>query len=141
MSSDLRTLIRLHKWQLDEKRKALTELQPQADRLAEQAKRLEEEIVQEQDVARGSVEVSYSYAFFAKVAIDRRRRLAQSIAQVEAQIAVATEEMAEAFQELKRYELAQESRDRRKAEEVRHRGNAMLDEVALSGFVRRQRET
>src|SRR3712207_5758861 len=127
MSSGLHTLIRLHKWRLDEKRKALTELQGLADRLADEARRLEEEVANEQQIARASAEVSYSYANFARVAIDRRRKLAQSIAQVEAQIATAREEMAEAFQELKRYELAQEGRDRRKAEELRHKENAMLE--------------
>jgi flagellar protein FliJ len=46
--------------------------------------------------------------------------------------------MAEAFQELKRYELAQEGRDRRDEAKRKTRENAALDEVALSGFMRRR---
>ena len=60
------------------------------------------------------------------------------MAQVEHQIAEATEEMAEAFQELKRYELAQEGRDRRDEAKRKVRENAALDEMALSGFMRRR---
>ncbi|EWY35676.1 hypothetical protein N825_35980 [Skermanella stibiiresistens SB22] len=138
MSGDLHTLIRLHKWRLDEKRKALAELQTLADKLANDVARLENEIKSEQEIARGSAEASFGYANFAKLAIERRKRLAQSIAQVEAQITEATDEMAEAFQEVKRYELAQEGRDKRDEAKRKQRENAALDEVALSGFMRRR---
>ena len=138
MSSGLHTLIRLHKWRLDEKRRALAELQALADKLAQDTARLEREILAEQEIARTSPEASFGYGNFAKQAIERRKRLAQSVAQVEHQIAEATEEMAEAFQELKRYELAQEGRDRREDAKRKTRENAALDEVALSGFTRRR---
>jgi flagellar protein FliJ len=138
MSSGLHTLIRLHKWRLDEKRRALAELQALADKLAQDTARLEREILAEQEIARTSPEASFGYGNFAKQAIERRRRLAESLAQVEHQISEATEEMAEAFQELKRYELAQEGRDRRDEAKRKTRENAALDEVALSGFTRRR---
>jgi flagellar protein FliJ len=138
VSSGLHTLIRLHKWRLDEKRRALAELQALADKLAQDGARLEREITAEQEIARTSPEAAFGYGNFAKQAIERRRRLAQSVAQVEQQIAQATEEMAEAFQELKRYELAQEGRDRRDEAKRKTRENAALDEVALSGFMRRR---
>jgi flagellar protein FliJ len=140
MSSGLHTLIRLHKWRLDEKRRALAELQALADKLAQDTARLEREILAEQEIARTSPEASFAYGNFAKQAIERRRRLAQSVAQVEQQIAQATEEMAEAFQELKRYELAQEGRDRRDEAKRKERENAALDEIALSGFTRRREQ-
>jgi flagellar protein FliJ len=140
MSSGLHTLIRLHKWRLDEKRRALAELQALADKLAKDAERLEQEITAEQEIARSSPEAAFGYGNFAKLSIERRRRLAQSVTQVEQQIAGATEEMAEAFQELKRYELAQEGRDRRDEAKRKERENAALDEVALSGFTRRREQ-
>jgi flagellar FliJ protein len=140
MSSGLHTLIRLHKWRLDEKRRALAELQGLADKLTADAERLEAEIVAEQNIARASPEAGFGYGRFAKLSIERRRRLAQSLAQVQAQISDATEEMAEAFQELKRYELAQEGRDRRDMAKRKEKENAALDEVALSGFARRQQQ-
>jgi flagellar export protein FliJ len=138
MSGGLHTLIRLHKWRLDEKRRALAELQALADKLAQDTARLEREITAEQEIARNSPEASFGYGNFAKQAIERRRRLAQSVAQIEHQIAQATDEMAEAFQEVKRYELAQEGRDRRDEAKRKVRENAALDEVALSGFMRRR---
>ena len=83
MSSGLHTLIRLHKWRLDEKRRALAELQALADKLAQDTARLEREILAEQEIARSSPEASFGYGNFAKQAIERRKRLAESVAQVE----------------------------------------------------------
>lgn len=138
--NELKTLIRLHRWKLDERRRELAELQALADRLAEERRRLEEEVLAEQAAARASGDAAFGYGNYARGVIDRRRRLEESIAQVERQIAAATEEMAEAFQELKRHEIAQEGRDRREMEKLRRRENAMLDEVAITGFARRRRE-
>lgn len=137
---DLKTLIRLHRWRLDEKRRALADLHALVECLREQAMVLEEDIKAEQETVRSAPEIAFSYANFAVAALNRRRTLAASIAQVEQQIVTATDEMHAVFQEVKRYELAQEERDRRTAERQRRRDTAMLDEVAATGFERRQRE-
>lgn len=138
--SSLKTVIRLHKWQLDEKRRALAELQNLRDRLLAERHRLEQEMLHEQQVARNDPVAAFGYAAFARAALERGRRLQDSIAQVERQIAVASDEMAEAFQELKRYELAEEERVKREREKLRRREEAMLDETALVGFRRRQEQ-
>ncbi|MGQ9368848.1 flagellar FliJ family protein [Azospirillum sp. A39] len=139
--NSLKTVIRLHKWQLDEKRRALADLQNLGDRLRSEAEKLEQEILHEQETALANGEVAFGYANFARAARDRRHRLADSIREVERQITVATEAMAEAFQELKRYELAEEERLRREKEKLKRREAALLDETALIGFRRRQQES
>ena len=136
--SSLKTIIRLHKWQLDEKRRALADLQNLHDRLSMELARLREELRREQETARTDQAVAFGYAAFARAARDRDHRLQESIAQVERQIAAATEEMSEAFQELKRFELAEEERLKREREKIRRKEDAMLDETALVGFRRRQ---
>jgi len=138
--NDLRALIRLHRWQLDEKQRALAELRTLEERLQAESQRLEEEIRQEQALARRSPEAGQTYASYARAAIGRRERLAHSAAQVAQQIAAAEEDMATAFQDVKRYELAQEERDRREREKQRRRAEALLDETALVGFQRRKAE-
>ena len=138
--SDLHALIRLHKWKLDEKRRALAELRALADRLDDERSRLDDEIAREQDVVRSSAEIGFSYAGFARAAIERRRRLEQSSEQVSRQIATATEAVREAFQELKRFELAQEGRDQRERLRVHRKARVELDEIAVTAFVRRQRD-
>ncbi|MBI1208483.1 MAG: hypothetical protein GC191_14520 [Azospirillum sp.] len=136
--NDLRAVIRLHRWQLDEKQRALAELRNLEARLHAESERLEEEIRREQQTVRSSGEIAFTYAGFAQAAIGRRERIAQSIAQVETQVAAAVEEMATVFQEVKRYELAQEERDRRDREKQRRRETALLDETAAVGFQRKR---
>jgi len=136
----LKTIIRLQKLQLDEKRRVLAELQTLGDRLKGEIERLKEEIAREQAAAREDFAVSFTYANFAQAALQRGRRLGESLAQVEAQISVATDQMAEAFQELKRFELAEEERLKREKEKQKRKDANMLDETALVGFRRRQAE-
>lgn len=138
--SSLKTIIRLHKWQLDEKRRALAELQNLADRLKAELERLREEVASEQETARANPDFAFNYANYAQAALERGRRLTQSLGQVDVQIAVATDQMAEAFQELKRYELAEEERLKREKEKQKRKDANMLDETALVGFRRRQQD-
>lgn len=138
--SSLKTIIRLQKWKLDEKRRALAELQNLADRLKAEIERLKEEVAAEQETARGNIEYSFTYSNYIQAAMERGKRLTQSMGQVEGQIAVATDEMAEAFQELKRYELAEEERLKREKDKLKRKEANMLDETALVGFRRRQQE-
>ncbi len=136
----LKTIIRLQKLQLDEKRRVLAELHTLADRLRNEIEKVKQEIAHEQETVRDDFSVSFTYSNFAQAAMERGRRLGQSLAQVEAQIEIATDEMAEAFQELKRYELAEEERQKRERDKQKRKDAAMLDETALVGFRRRQTE-
>lgn len=137
--SSLDGLIRLHRWQLDEKRRALAELQALAERLRSELTRLDAEVSAEQTAAQVE-EVAFSYAAYADAARGRRLRLTQSITQVDTRIAESTEEIAAAFQELKRYELAQQERERRVKVKERRRATTRLDEIASTRFLRRQNE-
>lgn len=136
----LKTIIRLQKLQLDEKRRVLAELHTLADRLRNEIEKVKQEIAHEQETVRDDFSVSFTYANFAHAALERGRKLGESLGQVEAQINIATDEMAEAFQELKRYELAEEERQKRERDKLKRKEAAMLDETALVGFRRRQAE-
>ncbi|MCW2246356.1 chromosome segregation ATPase [Azospirillum fermentarium] len=138
--SSFKTLIRVQKWQLDEKRRALTELQNLEDRLRSEIDRLAEEMRAEQETARNDFNASFTYAGFARSAMERRRRIDDSIRQVQEQIVAATEQVAEAYQDLKRYELAEEERLKREREKQKHKEELMMDETALVGFRRRQEQ-
>ncbi len=136
----LKTIIRLQKLQLDEKRRVLAELHTLADRLRNEIEKVKQEIAHEQETVRDDFSVSFTYSNFAQAALERGRKLGESLGQVEAQINIATDEMAEAFQELKRYELAEEERQKRERDKQKRKEAAMLDETALVGFRRRQSE-
>lgn len=137
---DLGTLIRLHKLEVDERRRVLAERQAVEERLRGERARLEEELAQEQKVAAGSLQAAATYGDFARQVILRRERLDQAIVRAQADVAQAEESVAEAFQELKRYELAQEERQRQRQEALRRADTQRLDEIASVRFQRANRD-
>ena len=75
----LDNLIRLHRWQLNEKRRHLVELERLTQRLAAQIRELEVEIRNEQQVAGSSTEAAITYGDYARAAIGRMLDLVESL--------------------------------------------------------------
>jgi len=124
-------LIRLNKWKLDEKRQALAELERLAQRLRDQLSTLKRELGAEQKVAADSVEASLSYAHYANAIIGRRMTLNKSLTEVEGQIRLALDDVAEAFRDLKKFDIVKARRDREVAEKAKRLQQAQLDEIGL----------
>jgi flagellar protein FliJ len=135
--SALESLIRLHRWQLDERRRELATLEGLAQKLAEERLRLNAEDAREQKAALASPEAARGYAGYAKGLIDRRRKLAQSTAEVAQQIAQARDALSEAFQEVKRFEIAEANRLRLEEQREQKRQQRALDDLGVEGFRRR----
>lgn len=135
--SALHSLIRLHRWQLDERWRDLATLEDLARKLGEERLRLEAEDAREQKAALASPEAARGYAGYAKRLIDRRRKLAQSTAEVAQQIAQAREALSDAFQEVKRYEIAEASRLRLEEQREQKRHQGVLDDLGIDAFRRR----
>lgn len=139
MAKDLKALIRLHQWFVDEKRRKVAELERMVAELQDRLRKLEAEVVAEQKVARAAPEsAGATYGAYARHVIERRERLAQSIASTAAEANHAREELNDAYRELKKYEIAQATRDRRAASEAARRDQAVLDEIGVETYRRRK---
>lgn len=136
---DLHNLIRLGEWQVDEKRRQLGQLMRVLDDLEDRARRLEQELIEEQHVAaRAPNEAGFLYGNYAEAVIERRERLKESIAMAEAEVARARDELREAYRDLKKYEIAQRNRDQKAAAEAARKEQLVLDELGLQGYRSRQ---
>lgn len=134
--STLDSLIRLHRWQVDERRRSLAELETLGEKLRAELARLEAEQASEQEVVRRSTDVAYGYGAYAGALVERRRKLEQSLADAQQQTAKAREILAEAYQEAKRYEIAAARRllnQRRQAERIEQQG---MDELGIEIYRR-----
>ena len=69
------------------------------------------------------------YGNYAMGVIERRRRIAESMVKTEEIVAVARDELSEAFMILKKFQTAQETRDRLEAEVLNRKDQAVLDEI------------
>lgn len=135
--SGLESLIRLHRWKLEEKRRALAELEALMDDLRTRAGNLEVEIINEQKAAADSEEAGFAYAAYAAQAIHRRGVLAQSATELEVRIEAARDGVKEAFQEAKKYEIAQERKLERERKVTARRERIVEDDIALDMFRRK----
>jgi flagellar export protein FliJ len=132
MAKGLHSLIRLHKWQVDERRRVLGALLAREEELLEQARQMELELAREQEVAKHDVLAARNFDAYLKAFIERRERLQRQTALVRDEILLAREDLAEAFRTLKTYELTQKAREKREREEADRREQANLDEVAAN---------
>lgn len=139
MAANIKNLIRLHEWNVDEKRRKLGELLRLQGELEDQMKQLEEDLVRQQRAAAADPTLAgLTYGAFAEQAIKRRENLQDSIDQMEFVIGHAQDELSEAYQELKKYEIVERNRQRRYELEQTRREQIMLDEIALNQHRRKR---
>ena len=138
MAKGFHSIIRLHQWRVDEKRRALGILLGKAVELEGQARGLENEIQSEKlAAAEHPVEAGLFYGAYAAGAIRRRHDIATARTEVEEEIAGAQEEVREEYSDLKSFELSQEARDAREEAERLRDEQATLDEMGLERYRRR----
>ena len=140
MANDLKAIIRLHKYIVDEKRRDLNALLGEVLELEQRAKNLEVEIVSEQKAAQKSPEeAGFLYGPYAAAAINRRQQLQAATVEFEEKIAVAQEEMREEFKELKVFEIAKQARDEFEDDERARAEQRVLDELGQESHRRQNK--
>jgi flagellar export protein FliJ len=134
--STLESLIRLHHWQVDERKRQLAQLESLAETLRQELARLAEERANEQAAAGASFLARHVYPGYVRRAIERQQTLEQSLAETEAQTSQAREALAAAFEELKRYEIAAANRERMRISAAARRERLETDAAAIETFRR-----
>ncbi|MBL4801485.1 MAG: flagellar FliJ family protein [Emcibacter sp.] len=132
-------MIRLHKWQLDEKRRNMSELEKMRADLQQNLIDLQVELISEQKKVSASPVVSISYAGYAQQVMARRMNIVNSILEVDVSIEGMKDELADAFKELKKYEVVEQRERQRKLTERDRAQQAELDEMALNIHRRNQK--
>src|SRR6204780_3964502 len=102
------TLIRLKKFQVDEKRRKVAQIETMIAEFERMAADLEREIKVEQDRAGIHDPGHFAYPTYAKAAIGRRENLKSSSDELPPQLEGAKLALAEAFDDLKKVELLDE---------------------------------
>lgn len=126
------SLIRLHKFQVDEKRRKVAELELMLGEFRQRERDLEAQVEAEQRKAGISDVAHFAYPMFAKSVLRRRENILESIEGIERQLDTAKEELADAFRELKKYELLDDNRKRKICKEAMRTEQNALDEIALT---------
>src|ERR1700756_1615991 len=99
------TLVRLKKFQLDEKRRKVAQIETMIAEFDRVAGELEREIRIEQDRAGIHDPAHFAYPTYAKAAIARRENLKRSVDELRIQLEDAKSALSEAFDDLRKVEL------------------------------------
>ena len=131
-------LIRLARWQLDEKRRALAELENMQADFMMRCRQLDEELEREKATAAGDPAGSYRFSDFVRATLMRRTALLDSLRRIEAEIEAMRDEVHAAFQELKKLELFEARQQTARRQERDRREQAVLDDIGLARHRRGQ---
>ena len=125
------TLIRLKKFQVDEKRRRVNQIEGMIADFQRMSVDLEREIQTEQERAGISDPAHFAYPTYAKAAINRRENLKRSADELKGQLDEAKDALSEVFEELKKVELLDERDQMRERAEMAAREQAELDAIGL----------
>ncbi|MCR9257479.1 MAG: hypothetical protein NXI16_15430 [Alphaproteobacteria bacterium] len=134
----IETLIKVSKYALDDKRKVLAAHFEELALLERKRKAIDEELAAEQAAARDDPSIGITYGLYANAIITRRDKLDADILVKNREVEIARDDVQEAFEEVKKYELAL---DRIRAEQAKERARIEeeeLNEMGLNGFRRKQ---
>jgi flagellar FliJ protein len=123
------TLIRLRKFQADEKRRRVAQIEGMIADFDRMSSDLEREITAEQERAGIHDPTHFAYPTYAKAAMTRRDNLKRSADELKVQLEDARMALAEAFEELKKVELLDERDQLRERAAEGAREQAELDRI------------
>lgn len=136
--ADLDPLIRYRKHGVDEKQRVLARLYDISEQLEAEKQALIDQMEKEKALAEDSDSPDVA-AFLGSYLTNARKKVAVidgKRRKLEAEIAVAQEDMRNAFAEMKKVEITQRKRDERDRAEEQAKEDRDLDEIALEGYRR-----
>ena len=137
--SVMEKLIRFHKFDLDEKRRYLRELEEQEARIQEAIDAIDQEVQSEQAFSRAEANFAPYYGGYATRTKARREALVDELSKAHEIVEQARETVVQAFEELKKYEITKDQQDHRVYLEEERQTQIELDEIALTTHQRQEK--
>jgi len=125
------TLIRLKKFQVDERRRKVAQIEGMIAEFERMASDLDREIRSEQERAGIHDPAHFAYPTYAKAAMVRKENLKRSADELKVQLDDAKAALGEAFEELKKVELLDERDQARERADENAREQAELDTIGM----------
>jgi flagellar protein FliJ len=134
----LTNLVRIHRWQLDEKRRQFAQLEKLRADLGRQEQKLADEMAAEQAAAEKAGASATTYPAYLQEARNRQKRVTDSIAEVERQMLAAQQDIAEAYSEVKKYETALAHMEKREVAKRERTQRIIQDDLAMDIYRRKK---
>ncbi len=137
MKSRNESLIRLKKFDVDEKRRQLSQIEMMVGDFERMASELDQQIEIEHQKTGISDVAHFAYSTFARAAITRRDNLLTSASDMKAQEEAAQDALAEALEDLKKVEILDEREKKRISDEQAKHEQNEYDEIARMRHISR----
>ncbi|MBS3847273.1 flagellar export protein FliJ [Devosia sp. J2-20] len=129
MKSRSESLIRLKKFQVDEKRRQVAQIEMMVNDFERMASELDQQIEIEHTKTGISDIAHFAYSTFAKAALTRRDNLLASANDMRGKLEAAQDALAEALEDLKKVELLDQREHQREAAEQLKVEQSEYDEI------------
>ena len=124
------SLIRLKRFQVDDKRRQLVQIESMVAEFNRMADELDDQIKSEQERVGITDVTHFAYPTFAKAAATRRDNLRNSAHELDDQLQRAQDELSEAIEELKKFEQLEERDQMRERTAAEMAEQEQMDEIA-----------
>ena len=126
------TLVRLKRFQVDEKRRRVLQIETMIAEFDRMANDLSREIGVEEQRAGISDPAHFAYPTYAKAATQRRDNLRRSAAELQGQLDEAKAELGVAFEELKKVEILEDRERSSERADAAARDQAAMNQIGLA---------
>ncbi|MCF8479721.1 MAG: flagellar export protein FliJ [Rhodospirillum sp.] len=138
MGKDLKALIRLRRFEVDECQRMLGELYRAEGELNAREAQLEAAMAKEEVFAKENPDLGFTLGAYVARYLGDKEALADHRRQLEAALNDARDNLAEAYRTLKVVQISQENREKREREERDLKEQKTLDEIGLTLHRRRK---
>ncbi len=129
---DLHTLIRMRKWEVEEKQRALGALLRDEEKILDFQRALEAELEQEKATAsKAPGDQRFTLEPYIQRCKQRRENIAAALMLIRIKINEARDHLAEAYRRLKTFEITQDQRDAAEAAEENRLEQIGLDAIGI----------
>jgi flagellar export protein FliJ len=136
LKSRSESLIRLKKFQVDEKRRQVAQIEMMINDFERMASELDQQIEIEQTKTGIADVAHFAYSTFAKAALTRRDNLLNSASDMKGKLEAAQDGLAEALEDLKKVELLDQREHQREKDEQLKIEQQEYDEIGRLRFSR-----
>jgi len=128
--SGLKTLIKLRKRDIDELKKRMAVLEDKRDSYLAQSQKLQDDLENELQLSAELADMGSFFGDFSNHIKKKRQKIAKDVVELTGRINILTDEIADLFGEMKKYEIAEERAKARKKKARDKKQQQQLDEVA-----------
>lgn len=134
----IKTLIKINKLALDEKRQELVVLEEQKTQLLQWQKNMKEDLDKEFQFVTSNPEMSMTFDSYRKKVTQRQLNMEMVLKDLNLQIERKLQQIADLFSEVKKYEIIQQQNIAKILKEQKHKETKALDEIALNNYLKEQ---